>query len=216
MFEKLCKFNNDIRIYSVNDPEFLSYGKVLDGYDVSEVISECSKIEMPDTGSAYRLSIPELEGIEVTRKIINDCFGQMDIQVGLCWGHNKFLNALEYHKSSEINIAVTPFVLLLAKVYEMDGTRLDSKNVKGFFVDKGQVVEVYGTSMHFCPCEAGGEGFSSVVMLHKGTNDLLDAETKDPLLFKKNKWLICHEKNNALIERKAYPGLYGQNFEIKT
>lgn len=216
MFEKLCELNPDIPIYRVKDPEFLPYGKVLDGYDVSEIISECKKIKMPDAGSAYKLSFPELEGLNTAGRIINDCFGQMDIQTGLCWGHNNFLNGLEYHKSSEINIAVTPFVLLLAKVYEMDGLRLDSKKVKGFFVDQGQVVEIYGTSMHFCPCEVSEEGFSCVVMLHKGTNDVLDRETNEPILFKKNKWLICHEKNSALIDRKVYPGIYGQNFEIRT
>jgi len=53
-----------------------------------------------------------------------------------------------------------------------------------------------------------------VVVLHKGTNNLLDAPSDDKLLFKKNKWLICHEDNQVLIDKGVYPGLYGENYKI--
>lgn len=215
MLQIIKELNTNIPIYSVNDKEFLSYGRILNGYDVSEMLQECEKIKMPEVGSKYELSIPALERLDIAKKLKNDCFGELDIQVGLCWGYNKLLNGLEYHKSSEINIAVTPMLLLLGKVYEMDGLKFDSCNIKGFFVEKGQVIEVYGTSLHFCPCQVNENGFSSVVVLHKGTNELLDNVASEPLLFKKNKWLICHEKNSGLIEKGIYPGIYGENFEIR-
>ena len=44
-------------------------------------------------------------------------FGEMEIQIGYCNGHNSMLNALEYHKSSEINVAATDAVLLLGSIH---------------------------------------------------------------------------------------------------
>lgn len=215
MLEKLRKLNPGLPIFSVRDTEFTDYGKVLEGYDAAEIISISSKIEMPENGAAYKTGIPELEALDIARRLENGCFGKMDIQVGLCWGHNSFLNGLEFHKSSEINIAVTPLVLLLGKVSEIDGLRFDTKNVKGFFVDKGEIIEVYGPTLHYCPCQVSEAGFSCVVVLHKGTNEPFDKETAEPLLFRKNKWLLCHEKNSALIERNVYPGIFGENYEVK-
>lgn len=76
-------------------------------------------------------------------------------------------------------------------------------------------IEVFGTSLHFCPCQVSDKGFSCVVVLPKGTNASLDTPTDDKLLFKKNKWIICHDKNTSLIEKGVYPGIHGTNFEIK-
>ena len=49
----------------------------------------------------------------------------------------------------------------------------------------------------------------------KPTNALLDAPSKDELLFKKNKWLLCHEKNDNLIKIGVFPGIYGENYKIQ-
>ena len=53
-----------------------------------------------------------------------------------------------------MNVAVTPLVLLLAKLDDVgaDG-RLDSAKVKAFLLERGDVVEVYADTLHFCPCE---------------------------------------------------------------
>ena len=48
----------------------------------------------------------------------------MPIQIGYCNGPNSTLNGLEYHKSSEINIAITDMVLLLGKVQEVENNFL--------------------------------------------------------------------------------------------
>lgn len=214
MLERLKELNPDIPIYSVNDDAYLPYGKVLEGYDVSELINECERIKMPEYSSSYELSIPTLESLEIAKRFKSDCFGGLDIQIGLCWGRNKQMNGLEFHKSSEVNVAITPMLLLLGQQCEMEGFRFHSKNTKGFFVDKGQVIEVYGPTLHFTPCEVSGKGFSSVVVLHKDTNDLLDSPSNDPLLFKKNKWLICHD-SSSLKQKNVYPGIVGENIEIK-
>jgi len=214
MLDKLKALNTGIPFYSVNDPEFLSYGKVIKGYDLDELIDKAMKIEMPESGSKYELSIEQLEECEVVEKLRDECFGEIDIQVGYCWGFNDMMNAMEYHKSSEINIAVTPMVLLLGLVTDIKDDGYDSSNVKAFFLDKGEVMEIYGTTLHFCPCQVDKDGFRCIVVLPKGTNGLLKNPAKGSILFKQNKWLICHDKNEALIERGVCPYIHGTNIKI--
>lgn len=214
MLEILRKLNPDIEIFSICDEKFKTYGKVLD-IDTGEIVNECEKIQLPDDGSSYFLSVKELENVNEASKIKEMLFGFLDAQIGLCMGYNSHLNALEYHNSSEINVAATDLVLILAHRYEMENERLDSKKAVAFYLKKGDAVEIFATTMHFCPCQTSDDGFSCVVVLPKGTNDLLDKESDDKLLFKKNKWIICHEDNTSLIERKVQSGIYGPNYEIK-
>ena len=214
MLEILRKLNPDIEIFGIHDEEFKTYGKVLD-IDTDKIIEKCEKIQLPEIGSSYFLSVEELENAENVEKIKEMLFGTLDAQIGLCLGYNSYLNALEYHNSSEINIAATNLVLILAHRYEMENDRIDSKKTVAFYLEKGDAVEIFATTMHFCPCQTSDDGFSCVVVLPKGTNDLLDKKSDDKLLFKKNKWIICHENNTALIERKVEAGIYGPNYEIK-
>lgn len=214
MLEQLKKKNPNLRFYSVRDAEFKKYGRVLD-IDTREMVEEASKIARPESGSAYSLSVETLENLPSAPAFRELLFGGCEAQIGLCHGYSNFLNALEFHKSSELNVAVTPLVLLLGLEYEMEGDRYDAAKVKAFYLEKGDAVEVFGTSMHFCPCQVADDGFSALVILPKNTNDLLDAPSADKLLFKKNKWILCHEKNEALIKRGVYPGIYGENYEVK-
>lgn len=214
MLERLKKLNPDIKIFSIYDEEFKKYGKVLD-IDTDEIVNVCEKIELPIEGSSYSLSIDALENVKNAKKLKEMLFGSLDVQIGLCSGFSSNLNALEYHNSSEINVAATPLVLILGLRYEMEGNTYKSDKVKAFYLEKGDAIEVFATTMHFCPCQVSDEGFSCVVALPKGTNDLLNEESDDKLLFKKNKWIICHEKNQALIDRNVYPGISGVNYQIK-
>ena len=143
-------------------------------------------------------------------------YGGLPIQIGYCNGHNHTLNALEYHRDSEINIAVTDMVLLLAKEEEIeDDHTLDTSKVKAFFVPAGTGVELYATTLHYAPCTAQEGGFRCVVVLPKGTNEELPFETakegENRLLAAMNKWLIAHE--DAQIEG-AFCGLKGENINI--
>ena len=214
MLEKLRKLNPDINIYSIHDAEFKKYGKVID-LDTDEIVKACEGIEMPEKGTIYKMSEDKLENIACLDFLRKKLMGGCDVQIGICCGYSSFLNGLEYHNSSEINVAATSLVLILGLRYEMVDNEYNSENVKAFYLEKGDVVEVFGTSMHFCPCQVSDEGFSCVVVLPTGTNDILDEPMEDVLLFKKNKWIICHDENNGLIERGGYPGIHGVNYEIK-
>ena len=63
----------------------------------------------------YVPSVEELEALDVAKALQNKGFGGIPIEIGYCNGHNKKLNAVEYHRSSEINVAVTDLVLLIRK-----------------------------------------------------------------------------------------------------
>lgn len=214
MLEKLRKLNPDIEIYSVKDKEFKKYGRVLD-IDASEFIAACEKIPMPKSGCSYVLTEETLENLSGSEKLRNILCGGLDAQIGLCWGYNSKLNGLEYHNGGEINLAAKPMVILLALRTDMDGNELSADNVKAFLVEKGVAVLMYANTMHYCPCQATEEGFYSVVVLQKDTNADLDKPTDDKLLINKNKWLICHDKNENLINQGVYPGIHGTNYEIK-
>ena len=125
------------------------------------------------------------------------------------------LSALEWHTSSEVNVAITPLVLMLAKRSDMVGNEIDSARVKAFYLPKGTVIECYATSLHFCPCQVTEDGFQMVVALPRGTNEPLLSPVDDPLLFRRNKWLISHVENQALLARGAVGGIYGTNFKLR-
>lgn len=214
MIEKLRKLNPELEIYSVRDEEFKKYGKLLD-VNTDEIVKACFELKFPEGKSEYIASVDTLENLDVSDKLKTEMFGGCPAQIGITHGYNRFMNGLEYHKCSEINVAATPLCLILGLQYEMENNEYDSSKVKVFFLEKGDAVEIFSTSLHFCPCQVSDDGFSCVVVLAKDTNTLLDNQAEDKLLFKKNKWIICHDKNQELIERGVYPGIHGVNYEIK-
>ena len=214
MLDKLRKLNPELRIYSVKDKEFNAYGRVID-FDTEEITKACAKLKFPESASEYRASVYELENLKCSKKLRQTIFGGCNAQIGICHGYNSVMNAMEFHYCSEINIAATPLVLIVGLRQDMKDKEFDSENVKAFYLEKGDAVEVYATTLHFCPCQVTDDGFSAVVGLPEGTNCNLDCETDDRLLFRKNKWIICHEDNSNLIEKGVYPGIHGINYSLK-
>ena len=142
----------------------------------------------------------------------------MPIQVGCCNGNNTKLNCLEYHRDSELNIGADDFILLLALESDIVDGKLDTAKVKAFKAEKGQVIEVYATSLHYAPCNAAADaGFRVVIVLPKGTNlDKPQIECKnleDTWLFAANKWLLAHPDASE-AQNGAYVGLTGENIDI--
>ena len=206
-----------MKIYSVFDPEFAPYGKVLDGYDTAGLIEAMKAIPMPEAGVAYEPGIDSLEACEIFKPFSDKAYGGMPIQLGLCWGHNTKLNCLEYHRDSELNIGVTDFVLLLAKADDYIDGKLDTAKVKAFRAPAGAVVEVYETSFHYAPCQTSEDGFRVAIVLPKGTNtekpQIEPANDEDKILWARNKWLIAHAESSEAAAG-AYVGLVGENIDI--
>ena len=214
MLEKLKKLNPDIEFYSIRDNEFKKYGRVVD-IETAEIIKACENIPYPEFGAGYIPSVEILENLDCAPALCEAVIGGCTAQIGITHGHGTMLNALEYHNSSEVNVAVTPLVLLLGLRYEMDGSEYDASKVKAFYLEKGDAVEVFATTLHYCPCQVTDDGFAFVVVLPENTNTDLENPTYDKLLFKKNKWIVCHDENKELIKKGVYPGVHGTNYEIK-
>ena len=213
MLERLKKFNSKIEIFSIKGEEFKKYGNVLE-IETDEIVKACKKLTLPELGSEYIASVDSLETLNMSENLRQIMFGGCEAQIGITHGHNNFMNGLEYHRCSEVNIAATPLVLFLGLQYEMEGNEYDSSKVKAFYMEKGDAVEIYATTLHFCPCQVTDGGFGCVVALPQGTNVPLTEKCQDPLLFRRNKWIICHNENTSLIERGVVAGIYGENYKI--
>lgn len=204
-----------MKIQNVTDASFGKYGKVLEGYDCTRLIKEMEHTPLP-SDVIYVPSVEELEALDVAKDFQNSMYGGLPIQIGYCNGNNKTLNALEYHRSSEVNVAVTDIILLIGCQQDIKADyTYDTSLVEAFLVPAGTAIEVYATTLHYAPCTVNEGGFRCVVILPKDTNTEINfelkAEGEDILMTAKNKWLIAHE--DAKIEG-AFNGLRGENITL--
>ena len=205
-----------MKIQKVTDPAFRKYGQVLEGYDFTGLIKEMKHTPVPED-VIYVPSVEELEALDIMKDLQNKGYGGLPIQIGYCNGHNKKLNAVEYHRNSEINVAVTDLVLLIGHQQDIEPDHTyDTCRIEAFLVPAGTGIEVYATTLHYAPCHVNEGGFQCVVVLPKGTNTDLTFQTgktgEDSLMTAKNKWLIAHEE--AQIPG-AFCGLVGENITLK-
>ena len=206
-----------MKIYSVSDHAFKPYGKVLTGFDTVALVAAMKTIPMPESGTAYEPGIEVLEACGIFNEMRDRAYGGMPIQIGMCWGYNTKLNCLEYHRDSEVNVGETDFVLLLAKEDEIEDGMLDTAKVKAFRVPAGTAVEVYGTTLHYAPCQTTEAGFRVAVVLPEGTNTekpVFEAKSEeDTWLTARNKWLLAHPDSSE-AKTGAHIGLTGKNIDI--
>ncbi len=207
-----------MQILSVFDPCFKAYGKVLQGFDTKELTEAMNSIPLPEAGTAYEPGIESLESCRVVADFRDRAYGGMPIQLGMCWGRNRKLNCLEYHRDSEMNIGTGDFILLLARQDEIENGLLDTGKVKAFRVPAGLPVEVYATTLHYAPCHVDREkGFRVAVVLPRGTNtekpDFAPVSDEDRLLRARNKWLLAHP-DSAEAKDGAVIGLKGINIDL--
>lgn len=204
-----------MKIFNVNDDSFRKYGRVLKNYNFNTILNEMSKIDCPKD-VVYKPSVKVLENNQDMTVLSNEIYGGMPIQIGYCNGFNKKLNALEYHRDSEINIAATDLILFLGLLQDVnEDFSYDSSKVEAFLVPKGTTIEIYSTTLHYAPCNVDNNGFKCVVVLPKGTNTDIDfslsKEGENLLLTARNKWLLAHEDANI---ENAINGIYGKNITI--
>ncbi len=205
-------------IVPVTDKSFKEYGRVIGGYDSSDLLSRMGRISMPENGTSYEASIKSLEDCDLFDEYRDGLYGGMPIQIGMCWGYNTKLNCLEYHRDSEVNIGESDFVLLLAKESQIEDGKLDTSLVKAFLVPRGVAVEVYATTMHYAPCQVSKNGFRVAVLLPRGTNTQKPSfkamNEEDRWMTARNKWLLAH-KDTDEARSGAHVGLVGENIDIE-
>lgn len=212
-----------MKIYSVNDPEFRKYGRVINNVDLTSLVEALKKTEVPE-GVVYEPSVASLEATSAMKALSETTYGEMPIQIGYCNGHNKLLNALEYHRDSEINVAATDAILMLGLMADVEPDfTYDTSKVKAFLVPAGTAVEVFATTLHYAPCGVDGAGFQVAIVLPKGTNYPLKtphakvnadgtAPSEDALITAVNKWLIGHAEGG--LDEGSFLGLKGENLSL--
>ena len=203
-------------VKKVTDPAFKAYGRVITGYDFSGLLKAMEQTPLPED-VIYIPSLPEMEALPAAKELENGIYGQMPIQIGCCNGHNKKLNAVEYHRDSEVDIAVDDLILILGKQQDIEEDHTyDTSRMEAFLVPAGTAVEVYATTLHYAPCHVKDEGFRCVIVLPRDTNlDMEPVEVKDPedrLIFARNKWLIGHAQGG--LPEGAFIGLKGENLSV--
>lgn len=206
-----------IAVKTADDPAFAVYGRVIEGLSTGELLKKMEETPVPED-VVYVPSVKEFEELSVCREMENSLYGQLPIQIGYCNGHNRKLNAVEYHRNSEINLAVTDMILLLGRQQDVTAEyTYDTSRMEAFLIPAGTMVELYATTLHYAPCQVNDNGFRCAVILPRGTNMELEPkeglkEKEDRLLFAKNKWLIGHEEGG--LPSEAYIGLTGENLWV--
>ncbi len=204
-----------MKIQELTDVSFGRYGKVVNGISFDKILKEMEHTPLPKDV----VYVPSVETLEALPEAAEGCrkgFGGLPVQIGYCNGDNHRLNAVEYHRSSEIDVAVTDLILLLGSQQDIEEDGIyDTSKIEAYRVPAGTAVELYATTLHYAPCTAVKGGFRCVVVLPKGTNEPLTFEPakggEDRLLTAVNKWMIAHEE--AQIEG-TYCGLKGENSSV--
>ena len=200
----------------VTDPSFRKYGRVVKDIDFTELL-EVLKDKTPcPSFCVYEPSITNFEKLPVKEKLETAYYGELPIEIGYCNGHNKKLNAVEYHRCSEINVAANDVILLVGQESDIeDDFTYDTGKMEAFLLPAGMAAELYATTLHYAPCQTSEEGFRVIIVLSKGTNYPL-SEThektgEDALITAKNKWLIGHPEGGFTGDE--FIGLKGKNLE---
>ncbi len=205
-----------MEIQKVTDASFGAYGKVLTGYDFARLLETLKQQPCPMDDVIYGPSVEALEALPVAEDLKKRAYGGLPIQIGYCNGNNRKLNAVEYHRSSEVDIAENDLILLLGRQQDIEADyTYDTAKIEAFCLPAGTAVELYATTLHYAPCSAGEDGFRCVIVLPKDTNLEHDFEPlnegEDKLMTARNKWLIAHE--DAKIAG-AFCGLKGENISL--
>lgn len=205
-----------MQIKKVTDKEFQKYGRVLD-VKVPDLLKRLEGTPMPQD-VVYVASAPKLEACEEFHMLENSVYGGMPIQIGYCNGNNHTLNAVEYHRNSEINIPLAGAVLIVGMQQDVEADfTYDTSKMEAFEAPAGCAVELYATTLHYAPCQAGEDGFRCVVVLPRGTNGPLVKKPavrsgEEKLQTACNKWLIGHPEGG--LPEGSFLGLKGENISV--
>ena len=136
-----------MKIYNVNDKEYEAYGRVMTNeYHVDSLIQAMEKTPAPEN-VIYIPFYAEIEALPQAKVLCESLFGGMPVQIGYCNGTNHKLDACEYHRCSELGIAITDLVLLLGKQEDITKDyQYDTENIQAFFLPAGTVYEMYATT----------------------------------------------------------------------
>ena len=225
VLDKLRGLNPALEILPIEDAAFQRYGKVLRGYHTAGLQKLLAARSIASDRADYEPGCLSREApASEIQPFARDIFGGLaDLQVGCVHGRNVKLNALEYHKSSEVVVVGADMIVFvgLASDIQWPSATYDLNRAQAFFVPRGTVFEMYPWCLHYAPVHASqAEGFRCAVILPRGTNTEVDFPAnragEGRLLLGKNKWVLAHAEEESLRALSAHPGLQGENVELNT
>ena len=221
----LVRNNPNEKIHSIESSRFKKYGRILHGFDTSYLVALADRVTtIPEHDITYETFLPALEEPSLVEEM-KLYYGEQDIQIGYCNGKNQSINGMEYHKSPELFIAVTDCLQFLTEFSELDNfDSVDTRSAELFYFPKGSAVIVEANVLHLAPWVSAKDGFKSIIVLPRGTNEPLSksmaekvSKSSDPeskLLLKNNKWILAHPERTNLVKQGVHAGLRGHNRSV--
>lgn len=220
LLQKLQAANPGRKIVDVRDPSFAVYGKVLSHVRVPAMRQYVyEKTEMPKD-EYYEPCCPALMEMEEALQFTQFAYGEVPCQVGYYNGWPTTLNALEYHKCSEVLVEFEPAVLILGHIWDIREDKVQASDLVLFYVPADLCVELYATTLHFAPCMATDRGVRQVVCQTATTNtplhhpERVDSNGENPYLYERNKWVLIHPDAKESFRPNAFQGIEGENISI--
>ncbi|MCD7838286.1 MAG: DUF4867 family protein [Clostridiales bacterium] len=209
--------NPNLLIEEVTDPSFRQYGQLLPHFQFPEMkryIYEETPIPADVTCS------PELMAMDEAIQITQYVYGETACQVGYFSDSPDHMNALEYHKCSELLVEFEPCVIIVGQIWQIEQDRLNAADLKVFYVPADTCLELYATTLHFAPCAATTAGVRQVVCQTATTNTPLhhperrDLTGENKYLLQRNKWVIAHKDAAPMFDETVWMGIEGENLAV--
>lgn len=218
LLEALRAKNPGLTIVGVEDPSFASYGCVHKSVQLPGMREFLYQIEQTEP-EYYVPSEARIECLPEATQIADEIFGQGSCQIGWYYGRGDKLNAVEYHKCSEVLYEYEPCVLIVGHVWDIADNKVHSDTMKLFYVPANCCVELYATTLHYAPVRACQAPVMQIVAQSKDTNTPLlkpvagDMEA-NPMLLQRNKWVLGHPEAAELLGPQACLGILGDNIQV--
>lgn len=203
------RFDCDIKVLTTKDESPL-FGRV--DVDTTEILRLAEGLEYAAEGNTYVASDPVLEEIAAVREIERKVFAELPVQAGWCFGKNRKMNGMEWHKSSETVVACTDCALILGDVKDVIDDVYDSSRAVALYLKRGEAAELFSGTLHLAPLPVG-ERFAAAIILPAGTNSPLKGGI-DGTLRAVNKWLLVHPENEAGLRAGGKAGVTGTNITL--
>ncbi len=222
---RLRAANPGLEIFGPGEEPFAAYGRPLALRGIGALLAAADGLVPRGLeANRYQASEPALESLPAAREL-EAAFGLSPVQVGWCSGPNSRLNGLEWHKSPEVVVALSDLALLVGLRKDIAAwSSYDASLLGCLFLRRGEAVELDPGVLHLSACRVEEGGFRNLCVLPRGTNAALSeaelaaaraAGGEARLLFMRNKWILAHPERAVLVERGAWPGIAGENIEIK-
>ena len=156
--------------YSVFDPAFSSFGRLVPGYDTAGLEQALFARRQPEEGMALvsRFADPRLRLTANTLK--KQLVGDAPASVVLYTGRNTSPRRLLRSSHGAYLIGAYDFVLLVTSKEEVSKRRLDSEQMTAFFVPGRVLIQLYDATLHCVPCHTHDrDGMNVLVIRPAGT-----------------------------------------------